>query len=82
MTPPAAGFTRIHFRPDLGDLDWAVGTIPTPQGPIHTSLTRKAGGLYHASLDVPEDMEILVPDWVQVKWNLQKLLRLDHGKTD
>jgi hypothetical protein len=34
-TPTEPGWRRVLIRPQLGDLAWAQGSLPTPQGPIH-----------------------------------------------
>ena len=44
VTPTAPGYREVMIRPDLGDLTWAKGEIPTPQGLIHVSLTGPTTG--------------------------------------
>lgn len=44
VTPTAPGYRTVAIRPDLGDLDWAEGTIPTPHGDIQISLTGPVSG--------------------------------------
>ena len=39
VTPTAPGYREVAIRPQLGDLAWAKGEIPTPQGLIRVSLT-------------------------------------------
>ena len=34
VTPAAAGFAQVRIAPQLGDLAWAEGVIPTPHGPL------------------------------------------------
>jgi alpha-L-rhamnosidase len=51
IQPTAAGFREVTIRPDLAGLNWARGSVPTPQGPI--SVDYKAGGGLDAQIDVP-----------------------------
>jgi alpha-L-rhamnosidase len=44
VTPTAPGYRTVALRPDLGDLAWARGEIPTPHGPIRVNLTGPATG--------------------------------------
>ncbi|MEO6874765.1 MAG: alpha-L-rhamnosidase C-terminal domain-containing protein, partial [Opitutaceae bacterium] len=44
VTPTAPGYREVAIRPQLGDLDWAKGEIPTPQGLIRISLTSSTAG--------------------------------------
>ncbi|MBX3751345.1 MAG: hypothetical protein KF897_14780 [Opitutaceae bacterium] len=38
VTPRSPGYRTVDIRPALGDLRWAEGEIPTPQGNIHVSV--------------------------------------------
>jgi len=38
VTPRSPGYRTVDIRPALGDLLWAEGEIPTPQGNIHVSV--------------------------------------------
>lgn len=40
VNPAAPGFKKIYFTPDLCQLEWANGTIPTPYGKITVKLAR------------------------------------------
>lgn len=44
VTPTAPGYREVAIRPQLGDLAWAKGDIPTPHGLICVSLTGPATG--------------------------------------
>jgi hypothetical protein len=37
VTPTGAGYTRFSVQPHPGDLRWAEGTVPTPEGDIDAS---------------------------------------------
>lgn len=39
-----AGFKTCTIRPDLGDLAWVEGDVPTPRGPIHVRAEKTAEG--------------------------------------
>lgn len=43
VVPLEPGYRRFRWRPNLGDLEWAEGSIPTPAGAIHVRLTRETG---------------------------------------
>ncbi len=67
-TPVGPGFSECIFRPNLGDLEWAEGAIPTPQGSIHISLRHPQGRKPTAKLEVPKGVNIIIPDVVQHQW--------------
>jgi hypothetical protein len=65
VTPSEPGFTRIAIRPELCDLTWAKGRVPTPTGnvavdwalsddAVHMSVEVPAGSI--ADLTVPTDL--------------------------
>jgi hypothetical protein len=68
VSPAAPGFTKIVFNPNLGDLEWAEGAIPTPQGAIHVYLSHCQDHKPVARLSVPDGVEIVIPDTVQQHW--------------
>lgn len=39
VRPAAPGFQEVVIAPNLGDLDFATGVVPTPLGPIHVEAT-------------------------------------------
>ncbi len=45
IRPTGGGYTTAEIAPDLGDLDWAEGTVPTPQGQIHVRAEKKNGAM-------------------------------------
>ena len=55
IEPLKPGFKEFSFRPDLCDLEFAEGTVPTPFGPITVSL--KKG----------KDPEIQIPKGIEMK---------------
>lgn len=55
VTPVDPGFTRVRVAPQPGDLSWAEGTVPTPQGDVAVSWQRDEYGL-DLSVRVPENV--------------------------
>jgi len=45
VRPTGGGFKTTEIAPDLGDLEWAEGDVPTPRGPIHVRADRTGNGL-------------------------------------
>ena len=42
VRPLEPGFRRVLVEPELGDLDWAEGRVPTPHGPVCVNWSRGA----------------------------------------
>ena len=57
VRPLAAGFARFAFHPQLLDLEFAQGRIPTPHGEIVVNVDRE-----RAELTVPQDCSTVLPD--------------------
>jgi hypothetical protein len=53
IQPTGAGFATVNLRPDLVDLQWARGAMPTPHGLIKVD-ARKKGSATEIAVDVPE----------------------------
>lgn len=70
VRPMADGFASIRFAPDLGDLAWAEGTIPTPQGDIGVTLRRAAADL-EAVLRVPDAVQVDLGEATQRLWRIE-----------
>ncbi|MBN2043915.1 MAG: hypothetical protein JW757_02745, partial [Anaerolineales bacterium] len=74
VKPGNPGFTRFHFQPNLGGLNWAEGDVPTPHGTIHVRLESRAGEAPSAWVQVPkaEDHPIfaIIPDSIQRTWHI------------
>ncbi len=52
IQPTGAGFKTVNLRPDLVDLEWARGTMPTPHGLIKLD-ARKKGTATEIAVDLP-----------------------------
>jgi hypothetical protein len=51
VQPEGAGFARVRLTPQLGDLAWAEGTVPTPKGDIFAHW--EAGPPLHGFVELP-----------------------------
>ena len=62
VRPTSGGFKTVEIAPDLGDLAWAEGSIPTPHGQIHVRAAQTAGKMM-LTLTVPMgvDASVTVP---------------------
>jgi glycogen debranching enzyme len=55
----APAWREVEVKPHLGELDWAEGSVVTPQGPIYVRCSKTAdGGI---------DLEVVAPPGVQVR---------------
>ena len=50
------GFKTCEINPNLGDLKWASGTVPTPNGPIKLRV-ENVGGKYKVNVTIPKGVE-------------------------
>ena len=55
----SAGGKRVKIAPNLGDLNWARGTFPTPHGPLHVSHQR-VNGVIETTFEAPDNIEVEV----------------------
>ena len=65
VRPTAPGFARARFSPNLANLDWARGAVPTRHGPIGVDL-KKDGDRMIAEVQAPHGVMIDVaaaPGW-------------------
>jgi alpha-L-rhamnosidase len=53
LAPVTPGCTEMSVCPNLGDLQWAHGTVPTPHGIAEVSHTRQADGTVQTELKLP-----------------------------
>lgn len=54
VRPLAPGFRKVLIEPNLCDLKWARGTIPTPLGKIEVSF-KKREDIFEADIYIPEN---------------------------
>ena len=55
VRPTGGGFKTAEIVPDLGDLTWAEGDVPTPSGLLHARAEKQNGGIT-LSLSLPKDV--------------------------
>lgn len=60
IKPLAAGCKKIKISPDLGNLEFAKGTYPTPYGIINVSVTKTKDGKYNIDYEAPAEIEIKI----------------------
>ena len=53
VSPVAPGFAQVAIQPNLGDLTWARGTVPTPHGIIEVSHERRVDGTVTSEITLP-----------------------------
>ncbi len=58
VKPLEPGFQRVRIAPQLGQLEWAEGTYPTPHGPIRVRHQRQGDGTVKSQIDVPKGVTI------------------------
>ena len=56
VTPGSAGFRTVNFRPQLGALEWAQGTIVHPKGMIEVEYKALSNGIT-AIIALPDDLK-------------------------
>lgn len=73
------GFGSVRIAPHLGDLKWAKGVVPTPQGDIAVNWQRTDSGLtLHVSAPRAVSLEITVPASPQDSLRLNGEALSDH----
>jgi alpha-L-rhamnosidase len=55
-----AGGKKVEIRPQLGDLQWAEGDIPTPLGPVHVRHEKNRFGQVLTRHQAPRGVEVKV----------------------
>ena len=53
------GCKEVRIRPNLGNLEWAEGSFPTPYGDIHVSHTKDKDGKIRSKIEAPEEIRII-----------------------
>jgi hypothetical protein len=53
------GCKKIQIKPNLGDLNWAEGTFPTPLGLIRVWHVKQADGTIKTEMRIPPGMEVV-----------------------
>ena len=58
VKPLEPGFERVRVRPQLGDLRYAKGTVPTPKGLLRVEAERQPDGSVRVKIDAPEGITV------------------------
>jgi alpha-L-rhamnosidase len=53
------GCRTIRIAPNLGDLEWAEGTFPTPRGIVRIRHKKGADGSIHTEVEAPEGITVI-----------------------
>ena len=59
VVPVSPGFKQVSIIPNLGDLEFAKGTVPTPYGSIHVKHTKDKDGKIHTETDIPSEIQVI-----------------------
>jgi len=59
VRPTEGGFKNVTIQPQLGDLNWVEGTVPTPHGNIHLRAEKALAGLV-CTLTLPQGIRAFV----------------------
>lgn len=59
ITPATPGFGKVKIAANLGDLQWAEGTYPTPHGVIKVRHERLSNGEMKTMVEVPDGVEVV-----------------------
>lgn len=57
VTPVAPGCAKVKIAPNLGHLQWAEGTYPTPKGAIQVRHEKQPDGSIKSTVVLPEGIE-------------------------
>ena len=61
VRPVEPGCRHVIVSPQLGDLQWAEGRVPTPHGPVRVRVERKGPAQIDTSVECPPGVELLTP---------------------
>lgn len=57
VTPVTPGFAKVKITPNLGHLEWAEGSYPTPKGVIHVRHEKQSDGSIKSVIQLPDGVE-------------------------
>jgi hypothetical protein len=58
VRPAKPGYSAAYVKPAYGYLEWAKGSVVTPQGEIKVSWSKK-DGVISKEIDIPDGVEII-----------------------
>lgn len=59
IEPVGVGFSTVRIRPNLGNLEWAEGTFPTPKGVIKVRHERDGNGEIKSQITLPDGVKMI-----------------------
>ena len=59
ISPLEPGFKSVKISPNLADLKWVKGTIPTPYGVIKVSHEKQDNGEIKTTISAPEEIKVV-----------------------
>ena len=59
LRPLDVGCRTVEVKPFLGDLAWAEGALPTPQGAVKVSVRKRPDGTLDVKVDAPAGVKIV-----------------------
>ena len=59
IEPLEPGCRKVSVKPHLGNLEWAVGTYPTPMGNIYVKHVRQADGSVKSIIKAPKGVKVV-----------------------
>lgn len=62
VQPVGVGCKCVRIKPELGKLQWAEGSFPTPLGVIHVYHERQVDGIVKSDIRSPEGVKIYIAD--------------------
>jgi hypothetical protein len=62
LKPLVPGFKFARFSPNLCDLNWARGKIPTPYGVIEVEVEKDKNGKYRFGYKAPSEIDMVVEE--------------------
>ncbi len=62
VAPLVEGWRKVRIAPNIGNLEWVVGSVPTPMGPIRLEATRHGGAVRYKIVEMPPGIEVESPE--------------------
>lgn len=59
IEPVEPGCAKISVKPNLGNLEWAEGTYPTPKGVVYVKHVKQADGSVKTTIKAPKGVKVV-----------------------
>lgn len=59
VEPLEPGCKKVRISPNLGDLEWAEGSFPTPYGTINIKHVKQTDGKIKSEIEAPDEIEVV-----------------------